>query len=218
MEKKTLADIINKQSELEQAVETTLKVMLPDIIVQITDQIEKGNFKDMTKHVQSLKGDQGEKGDKGESITGLQGERGLQGEPGKEGKPGIRGEQGIPGSKGEKGDTGINGLDAKPIEIQEVVKAVLPLIPKAKDGKDATAGGRTRSKSFLKFITATGTIDGVNTVFKLSEAPKFNTQFLWMLDNTPQEQTQNYTIRGVILTYTFPPQTNQRHWGMAFRS
>jgi hypothetical protein len=58
-----------------------------------------------------------------------------------------------------------------------------------------------------RLVTVNGTIDGVNTVFTLNGAitPFDSNSMDLKIDRQPQEQGIDYTLSGVTITYTTPP-------------
>lgn len=90
---------------------------------------------------------------------------------------------------------------------------------KLQDGSEGTSGYLWASSdvngsghwvvpsSIITFVqeTPTGTIDGVNTVFTLSRAPKQNASLLIFLAGLTQKQGTAYTISSATVTFTVAP-------------
>lgn len=183
--------------------------------------------------IQLKKGDKGDKGDRGErGETGRAGKDGRNGRNGKDGKDGIsiRGEAGADGKDGKDGVDGKDGKDGKDgsPDMAEDIRNKLELlegderleIKAIKDLRDELdkigkrAGrviGTANFGSFVVVETPTGTVNGSNTVFTLTQAPK-NGGLIITQNGQFMRSGTDYTADGNKITMTTAPRTGSEMW------
>lgn len=186
----------------------------------------------LLQRIESVKGEKGDPGKDGkdgrDGKDGKDGRDGIDGQDGKAGQPGLDGAQGEPGQNGKDGKDGRDGKDGSPDTAEEIRNKLASL--KDDERLDASAiknlpkssilSVGSSHKAYYKVIYPSqiiGVIDGANTAFYLPEAPKRVEELELLLDNTIQEPTQNFTLTGNRIDYTFAPQVGQRHWARIFR-
>lgn len=190
----------------------------------------------LLKAIQVIKGDKGDKGDKGEK--GDRGDQGIQGIQGIRGQKGDQGADGIKGEKGDKGDSIINTDIIKPEQIklkleslgllllskndlESIIRSVVTdNIKVTQTDKGVSIVQSRRSHAYFKPLTITGTKNGSNKEFYLSEAPRFGSQiFIFM--NGQWLSNNDYTITtGQTLTLgsqTPAPESNWNFYAIAFK-
>lgn len=212
---------------------------MPEILTSIIRKIRESKAKEagiekLLGAIQMVKGDKGDKGDIGEKSEkgeqGIQGEKGLRGDRGFDGKDGKNGKDGRDGKDGnlEKPEEIKNKLESLGLnlfdlsELKGIIKEVMTDALSIKDtGKVISIVSSRRSKAYFKPLTITGTKNGVNKEFYLSEAPKYGTQ-LFVFMNGQWLSQDDYTISsGATLTLgsqTPAPDSNWNFYALAFRS
>lgn len=196
------------------------------------DRIERmvSEFSEVLKAIKMIEGKVGEKGD--------QGEKGDKGDQGVQGIKGPRGDKGFDGKLGKDGRDGRDGNIEKPEEIKskleslglslfdlstlkDIIKEAITDTFSIKDtDKGISIVQSRRSKAYFKPLTITGTKNGVNKEFYLSEAPKYGTQ-LFVFMNGQWLSDDDYTITtGQTLTLgsqTPAPDSTWNLYAIAFK-
>ena len=180
--------------------------------------------------IKGIKGDRGEKGEKGEK-----GDRGDTGERGPRGFAGERGERGEKGDKGDPGVDGKNFDPSEIPKIEDIIKEVISNLknPKKKVlshrdidmsdmrwhggglssvAHDSTLTGNGTSSSPLSVVgggltevTFTGSRDGSNVTFTVSEAPTYVvSDGIWLKAMDDNGNTQ-WSVAGLTVTMVNPP-------------
>ena len=146
--------------------------------------------------------------------------------------------EGKRGKKGDPGDKPVLGVDydlptaeevARKVKVpapdneltlEEVMATITERLPALI--KEHAPGGFSivsRRRSYLKFVSITGTKNGSNREFYLPEAPAYGTQFILVL-NSAVVDNDYYTLKGVTLTYASSvpaPKAAWNHFGIIHR-
>ena len=112
-------------------------------------------------------------------------------------------------------DTGTEIVEKINLQDEQIDASKIKNLPKQ---VSIFGGGGSSRRAYFKIVSLTGTIDGSNTRFYLPQAPRRGAELFLMLDNSPQELTQNYLLKGNVIDYTFAPQTGQRHYAIIFHA
>ena len=233
----TLKELLKQQQEVEkiklpmEGVLASLEKVLEDGVTKAVEEFRTEAEKTKEEMISELRQKTQEasdyvnsltpiKGDQEKTIVGPQGSKGLKGDKGDTGESivGKQGIQGIPG-KGGSPDTGeevvnkVNELEIKP-EFQ-IDASHIKNLPKS---ISLLGGGHKAYNKIIYPSQIIGAINGSNIVFYLPEAPKRVEELELYLDNTIQENKQNFTLTGNRIDFAgFAPQKNQRMWARIFR-
>lgn len=147
--------------------------------------------------------------------------RRAKGRPGEPGYTPVKGKDYFDG-------VGIPGKNGSPDTPQQIVEKINSLDGDTKIDarhitgmKTTSAGGSpSRSKAYFKPVTITGTKNGVNKEFYLSEAPKYGTQIFLFLNGQWLSLDTHYSLKGATLTYAdsvSAPKSTWQHYAILFR-
>lgn len=222
----SLKERLKEKKQLKRAINTPLFGMRTKVIETVKSEVAKmkreviNEMKSIIRDItnkdfiqQILKELIGKKG-----VTTIKGEKGdtpkkgvdfFDGKHGKPGLPGI----GITGLPGKKGDRGKDSSDLTPDElVRKINKSELFIKPSLIEnllkeielikGAIRKRGGASKSGGGMGNViveTPSGTIDGSNTTFIITDTPKTNSQIL-TVNGQFQRLGIDYTILGKTIT------------------